>query len=76
MQISYITAEMNKDFTCAVEVGARADIGLVSLRSPMWDRDLEELEGDDIQRALDVLNAHSMRPGMLLSSVGKCSITD
>ena len=31
VQISYITAEMNKDFTCAVEVGARVDIGLVSL---------------------------------------------
>ena len=41
MQISYIAAEMNKDFTRAVEVGARADIGMVSLRSPVWDRDLE-----------------------------------
>ncbi len=76
MQISYITSEMNKDFMRAVEVGARADIGLVSLRSPVWDRDLEALEGDDIQRVLDVLSVHSMRPGMLLSPVGKCSITD
>ena len=61
---------MNKDFTRAVEVGARADIGLVSLRSPVWDRDLEALEGDDIQRVLDVLSPHRMRPGMLLSPVG------
>ena len=72
MQISYITAEMNKNFTRAVEVGACPDIGLIYLRSPVWDRDLEALEGDDIQRVLDVLSVHSMRPGMLLSPVGKC----
>jgi len=58
------------------EVGARADIGLVSLRSSLWDRDLEALQGNDIQRVLNVLSAHCMRPGMLLSPVGKCSITD
>ena len=76
MKISYITAEMNEDFTRAVEVGARADVEMVSLRSPVWDCDLENLERDDIRRVLDVLNAQGMRPGMLLSPVGKCTITD
>ena len=73
MKISYITAEMNEDFTRAVEVGARADVEVVSLRSPVWDCDLENLERDDIRRVLDVLNAQGMRPGMLLSPVGKCN---
>ena len=46
VQISYITAEMNEDFTRAVEVGARTDVEVVSLRSPVWDCDLEHLERD------------------------------
>ena len=61
MQISYITAEMNEDFTRAVEVGARTDVEVVSLRSPVWDCDLEHLERDDIRRVLDVLNAQGMQ---------------
>ena len=76
MQISYITAEMNDDFARAVEVGARAGVEVVSLRSPVWDEELESLNGEQINRVRATLDAHGMRPGMLLSPVGKCSIVD
>ena len=66
MQISYITAEMNDDFARAVEVGARAGVGVVSLRSPVWDEELESLDEEQVNRVRATLDAHGMRPGMLL----------
>ncbi len=76
MQISYITAEMNDDFARAIKVGAEAGVNVVSLRSPVWDEDLESLNEEQIRSIQAILEAHDMRPGMLLSPVGKCSITD
>ena len=76
MQISYITAEMNGDFKRSVDAGARAAIEVVSLRSPVCGSPLEDLNDDQARRVLDVLEAGGMRPGMLLSPVGKCTIAD
>ena len=56
-------------------MGARANIGLASLRSPVWDRDLEAPEVDDIQR-ISIYQVRTVCAPMLLSPVGKCSITD
>ncbi|NKB70318.1 MAG: TIM barrel protein [Candidatus Latescibacteria bacterium] len=76
MQISYISAEMNEEFDRAVRLGAAAGVETVSLRSRLWGTALEDLDKDQIRRTLDTLQAHAMRPGMLLSPVGKCTVDD
>lgn len=76
MQTSYITAEMADDFERAVRLGASAGCRLVSLRSPVWDTAMENLDPGQIRRTAETLEAHGLRPGMLLSPVGKCDITD
>ena len=72
MLISYITAEMHDDFSEAVEVGARAGVEVVSLRSPVWGSRLENLDDDRLRRICDPLAARGMRPVMTLSPVGPC----
>ena len=76
MQISYITAEMHDDFAEVVAAGAAAGVELVSLRSPVWDGRLEDLDHDQPHRVCDLLETRGMRPGMLLSPVGKYNIAD
>ena len=76
MEVSYITAEMADDFERAVRLGASAGCRLVSLRSKVWDTAMENLDPGQIRRTAETLEAHGLRPGMLLSPVGKCDITD
>ena len=76
MQISYISAEMSEDFDRAVRLGAAAGVEVVSLRSPVWGGPIEDMAEEQIRRTVDTLAAHGMRPGMLLSPVGKCTIAD
>ena len=76
MQLSYITAEMHDNFAKALEAGARVGVEVVSLRAPVWDSHLENLDDDQVRRICDLLAARGMRPGMLLSPVGKCNIAD
>ena len=76
MQLSYITAEMHDNFAKALEAGARGGVEVVSLRAPVWHSHLENLDDDQVRRICDLLAARGMRPGMLLSPVGKCNIAD
>tara|TARA_Y100001968_G_C19217324_1_gene647871 strand:- start:105 stop:245 length:141 start_codon:yes stop_codon:yes gene_type:complete len=46
MQLSYITAEMHDNFAKALEAGARVGVEVVSLRAPVWDSHLENLDDD------------------------------
>ena len=76
MEISYITAEMADDFERAVRLGAAAGCRLVSLRSKVWGTAMEDLDPEQVRRVAAVLETSGVRPGMLLSPVGKCDITD
>jgi sugar phosphate isomerase/epimerase len=76
VKVSYISAEMSDDFERAVRLGAGAGLSAVSLRSKVFDKSIEDLTADEVQRARDALVDHDMRPGMILSPVGKCDIED
>lgn len=76
MEVSYISAEMSENFEQAIRLGAGAGLSAVSLRSKVFDKSIEDLTVDEVQRARDTLVDHDMRPGMVLSPVGKCDIED
>ena len=76
MEISYISAEMSDDFQRAVRLGADMGVCVVSLRSEILGKALEDLTEVELQQARDILTDHDMHAGMLLSPVGKCDIED
>jgi sugar phosphate isomerase/epimerase len=76
MEISYISAEMSEDLEAALDAGAAAGCRCVSLRSPVWGAAMEDLDEARIERARQALARHGLRPGMLLSPVGKCGLSD
>ena len=76
MEVSYISAEMSDDFERAVRLGAGAGSSVVSLRSKMFDKAIKDLTAEEMQLARDILADNDMRPGMVLSPVGKCDIED
>ncbi len=76
MEVSYISAEMSDDFKRAVRLGAEAGSSVVSLRSKVLGKGLEDLTEDEVLQARQILADNDMRPGMVLSPVGKCDIED
>ena len=76
MEISYISAEMSEDLEAALRAGVAAGCRRVSLRSPVWGAAMEDLDSARIDRTRQALARHGLQPGMLLSPVGKCAVTD
>ena len=76
MEVSYICAEMSEDFERAVRLGAEAGASVVSLRSKIFGKGIEDLTQPEVGLARDILADQDMRAGMVLSPVGKCDIED
>ena len=76
MEVSYISAEMSDDFERAVRLGAEAGSSVVALRAKVFDKAFEDLAEDEMDRVRRILADNDMRPGMVLSPVGKIDIED
>ena len=74
MEISYINAEMSRDFEESIRLGAEAGAHTVDLRGNIWGNNIEKISDEDVKRIKEVLSQYDMRVGMLLPPVGKCDI--
>jgi len=76
MKISYINAEMSKNFEESISLGVEAGADAVDLRANIWGNNIEKISDDEATRVKEMLSEYGLHTGMLLPPVGKCNIED
>jgi len=74
IEACYFSDEVSSDFEEAVRLGSRAGAYKIEIRSRIFGKAVQDIDGDDVKKIKEVLTKYNVRIAVIGSPCGKCDM--